>query len=433
MNDSTSNAQPDKHKERRPKAPLIATVANIVALLAIIILTTIVVAVGSAPNPGHQFTALGGGTAGSVLFFGSDTNVSEDGSNLFWDDTNNRFGIGTSTPSETLSVSGTLLTTGAIVPATNNAQDIGTATTSWRDLYASGTAFLGALQATGTIGFATTTGASTLLRIGPDAADSDLNNVNIGFTRTDLSGGNVTAVNEVYTFNPSGDSSATVRGRRLRLITPEALDANLSGGMFGLIEASSVSLAAGKTLSFALGGQYAANAAASNAGTISDAVGIQGAAGLASASAGGTVVTGTAMWATINNTGTGSMTEGRGLYVPNPSGSATIGTLYGLKIDNLTDGTTDYGAYIGGADTYALWVDSGTTRLDGNVGIGITSPSQALEVNGGVRLNTADAKPTCDSDKRGTFWVTQGASGVKDNVEVCAKDASDAYAWRTIY
>ena len=69
----------------------------------------------------------------------------------------------------------------------------------------------------------------------------------------------------------------------------------------------------------------------------------------------------------------------------------------------------------------------------GNVGIGTTNPSQKLEVNGGVRYNTATAKPTCDSTVRGTTWFTQGAPGVKDTFEVCAKDAADAYAWRTLY
>ncbi|MBI2888912.1 MAG: hypothetical protein HYY10_03240 [Candidatus Liptonbacteria bacterium] len=68
-----------------------------------------------------------------------------------------------------------------------------------------------------------------------------------------------------------------------------------------------------------------------------------------------------------------------------------------------------------------------------NVGVGISSPGQTLEVNGGVRLNTTTSKPTCDSTQRGTFWVTQSAGGVKDSVQVCAKDAADAYAWRTIY
>ena len=70
---------------------------------------------------------------------------------------------------------------------------------------------------------------------------------------------------------------------------------------------------------------------------------------------------------------------------------------------------------------------------NGNVGIATTAPSQKLEVNGGLRLNTATAQPACDATARGTFWVTQGASGVQDTVQVCAKDASNSYQWRTLY
>ena len=64
-----------------------------------------------------------------------------------------------------------------------------------------------------------------------------------------------------------------------------------------------------------------------------------------------------------------------------------------------------------------------------------TSPTftTKIEVNGGIRLNTVTAKPTCDTTQRGTFWVTQGTAGVKDAVEVCAKDAGDTYAWRPLY
>jgi hypothetical protein len=75
-------------------------------------------------------------------------------------------------------------------------------------------------------------------------------------------------------------------------------------------------------------------------------------------------------------------------------------------------------------------VKGGTTNF---VGIGTLQPTQALEVNGGVRLNTALSKPTCDPSSRGTFWITQGGAGVKDAVEVCAKDASDSFAWRAVY
>lgn len=43
------------------------------------------------------------------------------------------------------------------------------------------------------------------------------------------------------------------------------------------------------------------------------------------------------------------------------------------------------------------------------------------------------AKPTCAAAERGTLWYVAGGAGVKDTVEVCAKDASDVYAWRAIY
>lgn len=46
--------------------------------------------------------ALTGLTAGSALFAGTGGVISEDSANFFWDDTNNRLGIGTATPSEML-------------------------------------------------------------------------------------------------------------------------------------------------------------------------------------------------------------------------------------------------------------------------------------------------------------------------------------------
>jgi hypothetical protein len=83
----------------------------------------------------------------------------------------------------------------------------------------------------------------------------------------------------------------------------------------------------------------------------------------------------------------------------------------------------------GGSTTAAIAVND-----SGNVGIGTTGPGEKLEVNGGIRLNTTTAKPTCDATHRGTLWFTQQeASGSKDALEVCAKDATDNYAWRLLY
>lgn len=47
-----------------------------------------------------------GGISGSVLFVDSNVRLAQDNANLFWDDTNNRLGIGSSTPATELSVQG---------------------------------------------------------------------------------------------------------------------------------------------------------------------------------------------------------------------------------------------------------------------------------------------------------------------------------------
>lgn len=71
---------------------------------------------------------------------------------------------------------------------------------------------------------------------------------------------------------------------------------------------------------------------------------------------------------------------------------------------------------------------------NGNVGISASAPTQRLEVNGGVRLNTTTAKPACASDARGTLWFkTNTTTGVADTLEVCAKQADENYAWKPLF
>lgn len=50
-------------------------------------------------------TGVGTFTAGSLMFFNGST-FAENNSNLFWDNTNNRLGVGTSSPISTLNVIG---------------------------------------------------------------------------------------------------------------------------------------------------------------------------------------------------------------------------------------------------------------------------------------------------------------------------------------
>jgi len=74
----------------------------------------------------------------------------------------------------------------------------------------------------------------------------------------------------------------------------------------------------------------------------------------------------------------GVVTNARHIEVSNASSvTGTITNQYGLYIPTLSAATNDYGIYIQGADTYALWVDSGTVRLDGAV-VGATGAGYIL-------------------------------------------------------
>ena len=73
--------------------------------------------------------AVGGGTAGSVLFVDAAGNLAQDNAQLFWDNANNRLGIGTASPATTLHVSGTIRQTNSTsaVLVSNGSGDIGSA------------------------------------------------------------------------------------------------------------------------------------------------------------------------------------------------------------------------------------------------------------------------------------------------------------------
>jgi len=130
-------------------------------------------------------------------------------------------------------------------------------------------------------------------------------------------------------------------------------------------------------------------------------------------------------------------------------------------------GSFSFGSVVGGADrtlgnvqifaksaftatsapTYMTFDTTSTNALNasermrinevGSVGIGTIAPRQKLEINGGVRLSTTTGKPICDLanswQSSGTFWFTSGGTGVKDSLEVCAKDSGGTYSWRLIY
>jgi hypothetical protein len=60
-------------------------------------------------------------------------------------------------------------------------------------------------------------------------------------------------------------------------------------------------------------------------------------------------------------------------------------------------------------------------------------PGARVSVQGALRNLPYGAKPACDSSVRGMLWHTQGATNVKDDVQVCAKDSANVYAWRVLF
>jgi hypothetical protein len=109
-------------------------------------------------------------------------------------------------------------------------------------------------------------------------------------------------------------------------------------------------------------------------------------------------------------------------WKPNVNGAGGATT---LNVDTLgsvslkqADGVTDpASADIVAGRLYNVWHDGTVFRL--------MTPA--------VNVATAATQPACSVSQRGRIWQTLGGTGVKDTVTVCAKDATDAYAWRAIY
>ena len=348
-------------------------------------------ALASIPNPGHSYRAIGGGSSGLIPFFDPNGILSQD-SQFVWDATNTRLGIGISTPGESIDTSGTIRSSTQFVSSDGSATvpSYGFSTPDFGMYYDAGNNEL-AFTAGTTIPMMELNNSSGI-SFGAPIVDNlsqpvfDLNN-RLAFG----SGGEMIDWNNAILFN-SGNPSVDW-----------------------------------------------ANAILLNT-WVADGFGVG---------------TGNPQ----NNTGKfqvqGPDTPGTGTILPSGTSVVGTGTFFttelqigellsaGGVVRRITSITDDTHLTVNNtlptprrsipeAFTFSrasLVVDATT----GEVGIGTLSPSQELEVNGGMRLNTTTSEPTCDATVRGTFWFTQGGTGVKDAVEVCAKDAADAYAWRTIY
>ena len=118
----------------------------------------------------------------------------------------------------------------------------------------------------------------------------------------------------------------------------------------------------------------------------------------------GTGIVGTATGLSVQsyNMSSGTITSNIGVIVYNPSNTGTIGTNFGMYIANQTAGTSDYGLYIAGADTRAIYAAGG---------IQFTSLASCDTID-----TDASGNLTCGTDGGGGTFTLSGDTGSNQTI-----------------
>jgi hypothetical protein len=296
-------------------------------------------------------------TTGSILFQGA-SGLAEDNANFFWDDTNDRLGIGTTAPLS-------LLTIGSGTPTTAaNGFNFGTDTAA--NLYRSAASTIktdGNLAVTGT---STLTGHIGLSAAAPDeplqdstgGTSSALSVLSAKESFTATSGFHVGLSSAIYA-NPSANSTMTLHGARTGTYTnaANAFNVNLMAGAVNIAS----HLGTGTVTSLMGIDIIARN---NNVGAVTEQIGAR---------------------ALIANSTTGTIGTAYGFQVRNLSNAGTITNTYGVYVGDITAGTQTNGAYsFYASDANAL------NYFAGNVGIGTTAPLSLLTIGSGTPTTAAN-------------------------------------------
>jgi len=349
-------------------------------------------------TPTFTGLTLSGLTAGSILFAGTGGLISQDNANLFWDDTNNRLGIGTVSPASQLDISSTA------------------PTFRMTDTTASANSLLFSVDANAAELKEISGAANSLLTL--DLANNRLGIGIVPTTKIHMSEtytGSTTAYksfNLVFDPNPSADITATttfsafyvssiinsantqvltgLNSRALEFVSRHSGSGtvNVISGMLG-----ETSLGGSGTITSGTGIIATIFIASGATGTITTARGLNAQANLANLASGQTITTSTLGNFGLTAQGAGStITTLQGINIARPTSSGTIGTTYGIFIANQTSagGThtnVPYGLYQAG---------TGDRNYFGSpVGIGQTAPTALLHIKAGTATaNTSPIKLT---------------------------------------
>lgn len=115
----------------------------------------------------------------------------------------------------------------------------------------------------------------------------------------------------------------------------------------------------------------------------------------------GTIGTTVGLWSTIDNNSGNTITEAYTGYF-NIDNKGTLSNAYGVYVDytGTANATNSYGLYIdsnfnkGSTINYAIYSDSDADSfIDGNLGVGTSSPQQKVHISGAMRLEPQATAP----------------------------------------
>lgn len=177
------------------------------------------------------------------------------------------------------------------------------------------------------------------------------------------------------------------------------------------------------------------NAALSGSVTGSSNTGVGNAALLSLTSgASNTAVGGSALWkiSSISNTTGVGYNAGGVIPYPTTSANATfLGANTGLVSAQHNFLTVIGASAVGDCDNCVVLGRATDTAVIG--GKTVQASGALLQVGGGGIQIVGATQPSCDAAHRGAIWYVAGGPGVKDTLNICAKDTADSYFWRIIY
>ena len=354
--------------------------------------------ISSLASPNFSGLTLSSLTTGSVIFTGEGGALSQDNNNLFWDNTNNRLGIGTSAPLYTLDVNGDMRISGNL-SAPNVVYSI-----------------------SGTTGRITSTGGqSVVIDIDPNYVGQTSittlgviatgtwkgSTIQIGYGGTGLS--YIGGADQLLGVNSTGSS---LEYKNIASLLTSGTGISISGttnltvsntGILSLVAGGGIEITPGQSPTISNTGVVSLNSLTGN-------LTLQGTSDQINVSSGGSTIT---------------------LSLPQNIHVGATPTFSGLTISSLAPGSVLFGG-VGGQlsqDVANLYWDNVNKRL----GIGTASPSYTLDVGGtistlGFRMPTgatAGYVLTSDDSGIGTWQPPSGGLPVGTSAQTLRHDGTN--------